>query len=267
MLKPDVSMPIMSFDPPEADYTEQVEASERERSAADKTRKGTLLAKRAQQDAATAMRRNLAALGYVPDSDSASPEIVVYNRRWKSTPYLFAINDNRTFGDYVGQWGLVMEKGLPYEGWASIRDSEKSVGAVYELSRGGEVAFSREGENVKVPVKFDTNDGRMFVFLAKKIGSVALGVPLGVECGGEIKVSMTVKDADGKPVAALLPVEIRLYDASGREIDGGGWFCAEGGVACVTFQTNLDDAEGDYRIVCKDRASGLTATRRIGKCE
>ena len=29
----------------------------------------------------------------------------------------------------------------------------------------------------------------------------------------------------------------------------------------------LDDAEGDYRIVCKDRASGLTATRRIGKCE
>ena len=265
VLKPDVSMPIMSFDPPEADFTEQVEASERERSAADKTRKGTQLAKRVQQDAASAMRRNLAALGYVPDSDSSSPEIVVYNRRWKSTPYLFVINDNRTFGDYVGQWGLVMEKGLPYEGWASIRDSEKRVDAVYELSRGGEVAFSREGENVKVPVKFDTNDGRMFVFLAKKIGSVALDVPSGVERGGEIKVSMTVKDSDGKPVAALLSVEIRLYDAAGHEIDGGGWFCAEGGVARVTFQTNLDDAEGDYRVVCKDRASGLTATRRIGK--
>ena len=155
-----------------------------------------------------------------------------------------------------------------------------SQGAVYELSRGGEVAFSREGEDVKVPVKFDTNDGRMFVFLPASIAlvdvevggtrsrasfSVAEDCDPPVQRGDEITVTMTVRDGESNAVPALLPVEIRLYDASGREIDGGGWFCAEDGVARVAFQTNLDDADGDYRVVCKDRASGLTATRRIGK--
>ena len=74
---------------------------------------------------------------------------------------------------------------------------------------------------------------------------------------------MTVKDAQNKPVAALLPAEIRLYDASRREIDGGGFVCAEGGTCTVEFMTNLNDAQGDYRIVCRDRASGLTAERTI----
>ena len=81
--------------------------------------------------------------------------------------------------------------------------------------------------------------------------------------GGKLSVTMTVKDAHGKPVAALLPAEIRLYDAAGREIDGAGWVCLQGGTCTVEFVTNLNDADGDYKIVCRDRASGLTAERTI----
>ena len=50
----------------------------------------------------------------------------------------------------------------------------------------------------------------------------------------------------------------------GREIDGGGWFCAEDGVAYATFTTNIDDPAGAYRIVCRDRASGFAAEKTIG---
>ena len=62
---------------------------------------------------------------------------------------------------------------------------------------------------------------------------------------------------------ALLPAEIRLYDAAGREIDGAGWVCLENGTCTVELLTNLDDAKGDYRVVCRDRASGLTAERTV----
>ena len=271
VLKPDITLPLMSFDPPpETDHTEDVEAREGEKSAASKTHRGTVEAKRVQQEAAEAMRRALAGHGYRPMSDSSSPEIVVFNRKWKSTPYLFAINDKRTFGDYVGPWGLVMEKGLPYEGWVSIDDPAGGIGAVYELSRGEECVFTREGGRVKVPVKFETNDGRMFVFLERPIEAIDVQVesqpsnrqtvkPSNRHCPGDsIAVAMTVRDADGAPVPALLPVEIRLYDAEGREIDGGGWFCAEGGVAHVAFLTNLDDPPGGYRLFCRDRATGLS---------
>ena len=81
--------------------------------------------------------------------------------------------------------------------------------------------------------------------------------------GGKLSVTMTVKDAAGKPIKALLPAEIRLYDAAGREIDGAGWVCLQGGTCTVEFLTNLNDAAGGYRIVCRDRASGLSVERPV----
>ena len=263
-LKPDVLVPLMSFEaPPESDHTEDVDAQEKAKAQALKTRNATVRAKTIMQEASDEIREKLAAKGFRPAADSSSPEIVTYSRRWESTPYLFAINDARTFGDYVGPWGRVMEKGLPTEGWVSLADPQNRIGAVYELSRGEAYAFTRDGDRVKVPVKFSTNDGRMFVFLPSKIESVKADAPSTVKRGDRIEVTMTVADGKGNAVLALLPVEIRLFDSAGREIDGGGYVCAEGGVAKVSFHTNLDDAEGAYRLVCKDRASGLTAERTI----
>ena len=263
-LMPDVRVPLMSFEaPPESDHTEDVDAQEKAKAQALKTRKATVRAKTIMQEASDEIREKLAAKGFRPAADSSSPEIVTYSRRWESTPYLFAINDARTFGDYVGPWGRVMEKGLPTEGWVSLADPQNRIGAVYELSRGEAYAFTRDGDRVKVPVKFSTNDGRMFVFLPSKIESVKADAPSTVKRGDRIEVTMTVADGKGNAVLASLPVEIRLFDSAGREIDGGGYVCAEGGVAKVSFHTNLDDAEGAYRLVCKDRASGLTAERTI----
>lgn len=278
-LKPDIIVPVMTFNPPESDHTQEVEENERAKSATERSREGTIRAKRVQQEAAEELRRRLAERGYSPSSDSSSPEIAVFNRRWKGTPYLFAINDKRTFGPYVGAWGLVMDKGQPFAGWVSIDDAENRIGAVYELSRGVEAAFTHEDGKAKVPVDFKTNDGRIFVFLPRKIGAVDLqvkcrktekplngqtGKPTNAHGGEAIVATMTVRDADGAPVPALLPVEMRLYDAEGREIDGGGWFCAEDGVAYATFTTNIDDPAGAYRIVCRDRASGFAAEKTIG---
>ena len=65
---------------------------------------------------------------------------------------------------------------------------------------------------------------------------------------------------------ALFPAGAQVQDsvrADNREIDGGGFVCAEGGMCTVEFLTNLNDAPGDYKIVCRDRASGLTAERTV----
>ena len=262
-LKPDVEVPVVSFEPgPASDHTEEVDEMEAAREGDAKTRKGTLRAKATMVAQANELRKNLAPR-FTPEADSSSPEIVVYSRRWNDVRYVFAINDRRTFGDYVGQWGLTMEKGLPYEGEVSLADGNGSVAAVYELSRGGEVPFTREGGRVKVPVKYSTNDGRIFAFLKTRIAAVKAEVPDSVCKGGTIKVTFSALDANGRLVEALLPAEIRLYDAAGREIDGAGWACLEGGVCTVDFLTNLNDADGDYRVVCRDRASGFMSERMV----
>ena len=262
-LKPDIEVPVVSFEPPPAsDNTEDVDEMEAAREGDARTRKGTMRAKATMVAQANDLRKRLASR-FTPEADSSSPEIVTYSRRWNDTRYVFAINDHRTFGDYVGPWGLTMEKGLPYEGEVSLADGAGAVKAVYELSRGGEVQFVREGGRVKVPVKYTTNDGRLFAFLTKRIASVKVDAPAVVRTCGTLRVTFSALDEDGRPVEALLPAEIRLYDAAGREIDGAGWVCLQGGTCTVDFLTNLNDAQGDYRLVCRDRASGLAVERRI----
>ena len=261
-LKADIEVPLVSFSPPPAsDHTWAVNAMEAAREGDERTRKGTLRAK-AKMLAQVKEVRNALKSKYVNPIDSSSPEIVVYGRNWNGVDYLFAINDHRTFGDYVGPWGLTMEKGLPQEGDVSIID-DGSVKAVYELSQGGETAFSRVDGRIKVPVKYSTNDGRIFAFLKDRIASVKVDAPRAVHPGKPVRVTFMAVGESGKPVEALLPAEIRLFDASGRELDGAGWVCLQGGSCTVDILTNIDDAAGDYRLVCRDRASGLSVERKI----
>ena len=263
-LKPDICVPIVKFfAPPTSDHTEDIEAMDNSRGSDTKSRSATVNAKRIMQSQAEDLRKALAAKGYVPGSDSSSSELVVYNRKWKDTPYIFAINDKRTFGDYVGQWGRIMEKGLPFEGEVFLRGGAKRTAAVYELSRGGRLPHRKVGEDVAVALKYGTNDGRLLTFLDEEIAAVKIKSPLEVAPGGRIALEFKVLGKSGRPIAAVLPVEIRLYDSSGREIDGAGFAAAEGGVCRMEIPVNMNDAPGEYRLVCRDRASGLVAESRI----
>ena len=262
-LQADVKVPVVSFErPPASDHTEDVNAMEAAREGDQKTREGTLRAKAKMLAQAERLRADLTGR-YAPAADSSSPEIAVYSRRWKEADYVFAINDRRTFGDYVGPWGLTMEKGLPFSGTVTKRDAAQAVKAVYELSRGGEVPFTRTSDRVAVQLDYATNDGRLLFYAREKIAKVDVQAPAVVKPGAAVAVALRVMDAAGRPIAALLPVEVRLYDAAGRELDGAGFVCAEGGVAKIDIPTNLDDAPGAYHLVCRDRASGLSVERRI----
>ena len=50
--------------------------------------------------------------------------------------------------------------------------------------------------------------------LPQRIASVEVSAPDAVERGGEFEATFRVLDADGNPVGALLPVEMRLLDAT-----------------------------------------------------
>ena len=264
-LKADIEIPVVRYDPfPRTDKPDDVDAMMSARHMREDPHGWTRESKERMCAIAEDLRCRLEP-HYVADAGSSSPELVTYSRRWNGTRYLFVVNDNRTFGDYFGPYGLTMEKGLPFSGEVFIAE-DAPVEAVYELSRGEQVPFQREGGRIVVPVDFDTNDGRMFIFLPNPVAVVDVEAPAMVERGGEIAVTMTVRDKSGAPVPALLPVEIRLYDAEGREIDGGGWFCAEDGVARATFITNLDDPGDGWRVVCRDRASGLLAETLVAPC-
>ena len=251
-IRPDIVVPVERFPtPPKSDHRQDVDAAAAGLANA-QAHAATENAKAQMLKDVEELRNQLRGK-YEWPVDSSSPDLVTYARQWGDVPYLFVINDRRTFGEYVGPWGLTMEKGLPLSGSVRVRDNGRTQ-AVYELSRGGKVPWTRETARfVSVPVEFATNDGRLFAFLDREIAAVRLQRR---EVPGGVRVKMSVVDRSGDPVPALLPVEIRLYDAVGRPIDGG-WYAAEKGAIEVNLKYNTGDVPARCRIVARDRASGL----------
>ena len=139
----------------------------------------------------------------VPRVRSDREDIVVRVRSYGSADYVFAINDRRGAGDYVGQWGKVYEKGLPNRGRIGIR---RSAGAVYDLVRHAAVPFVTKGNRTSVDVSYETNDGRLYAVLDRPLAPLSA-----TWANGRLRV--TSPDAD-----VMIPVELR--EGSGRPYYG-----------------------------------------------
>ena len=106
-----------------------------------------------------------------PYADSTTPDIVVSARSYKSSDYIFAINDRRTYGDYVGPWKRIKEKGLPNRGTVSVN---RVAGAVYDLVRHCSVPFAVRDGKTFVDVSYETTDGRVFLMTEKPLGNLVV---------------------------------------------------------------------------------------------
>jgi hypothetical protein len=106
---------------------------------------------------------------YRPPVASSTPDIRAYVRSYGRTDFLFAVNDCRKKGTYVGQWGRVFEKGVAAQGEVSLRGN---AGAVYDLVEHKSVPFVSEGGTVRVAVSLDAADGRVFMVTDRPLGAL-----------------------------------------------------------------------------------------------
>ena len=126
-------------------------------------------------------------------ADSDKQDILVHARSYGNADYVFAVNDRRTAGDYIGQWGLVMEKGVPNSGAVTVR---RAAGAVYDLVRHCAVPFSVKDGVTSIPVSYETNDGRVFMVVDKPLSGLRLSLE-----GNRLTVRSPDRDA-------MIPIRI-----------------------------------------------------------
>lgn len=145
--------------------------------------------------AAAELKASLAPF-YRPPADSDNEDFITFVRTYRSSDYLFVLNDKRTFGDYVGQWKMVMEQGCPNSGTVTLR---RQAGAVYDLVRHAKIPHRvlPSGET-EVSLDYATNDGKCLLFTAKPLSPLSVSVD-----GGRIRVS-------GKDTDVMVPIEIRV---------------------------------------------------------
>ena len=151
-----------------------------------------------------------------PLCSADDPDIITSSRSGGSGDYIFAVNDKRTYGDYLGIYGRIMEKGLPNSGKISI---SRPAAVVYNCLTGEETAAEFFKEQTVIPVSFTTNDGKALLLLNEKIGKVEISAPETASPGTVLDYQIRITGTSGKAVSCVLPFRMTVTYADGRVAD------------------------------------------------
>lgn len=193
--------------------------------------------------------------------DSSNPEVIVRLRRYGTSDYFFAVNDHRTFGDYVGQHGLVMEKGLPARSTLMLN---RAGGAVYDLTESRLVdGVRKEAGRLTFSSDFGPGQGRLFMVTSRPIAAVRIKMPEKARAGDSVRVEVAVIDDAGHVLDAVVPLHIRITDAGGKEVEFSGYYGARDGKTEVNLDLPSNAPDGNWTIQARELASGQSSQMEL----
>ncbi|MCS7254365.1 MAG: LamG domain-containing protein [Armatimonadota bacterium] len=207
--------------------------------------------KAALQAKAAELRRQLDAR-YQRYVDSSDPDAIVHVRSYRKSDYIFVINDRRTFGDYVGHHGMVMEKGLPLKATVFVR---RPPCIVYDLVANRPITVRKEKGGLTFDVELDAGDGRIFLLTDRQIAGVRIVAPRRAKRGESIDVKLTVVDAQGRPIDAIVPIRVDIADAKGNAAEFSGFYGAKDGALSLTIDLAQNDAQGIWVLRAQELCS------------
>ncbi len=215
-------------------------------------------ARRLNVEKAIALRKAIDAR-YERAVDSSTPDVIPYLRRYGTTDYLFAVNDRRQYGDYVGHHELVMEDGLPSDAVLTLR----RTGHVYDLAAGRKLDATAENGVLQLKRQFGPCEGHLYMITERPIAAVQVTAAERAKPGETVKVEVAIVDAGGQPIDAVIPVRVDLLDPHGRAAEWSGFYGAKDGKLTITANLAYNDTPGVWRIKAVELASGSESNAYI----
>jgi len=191
---------------------------------------------------------------------SSTPDVIPYLRRCGTSDYVFAINDRREFGDYVGQHHLVMEQGTDAAAEFGVR---KAAGFAYDLVEHRKIETVSADGITRWPVELGPGDGGLWLVTDAPVERVTIEAPKETARSTECRIAIAVTDGTGKNIDAVVPVELRISDPDGRPGEFSGFYGAADGKLDLTLAFAPNDTPGVWTIEARELASGLTKRQFI----
>ena len=213
-------------------------------------------AKAALQAESRRLQRELQGI-YAARASSSDIDVVTRLRRFGTTDYLFAINDKREFGDYVGHHRLVMEKGLPSPATLTI----DRPGHVYDLVRHQAVTSRFVDGALSFEASFGPGEGRLFLISRTALDRFRLKLPAKVSRSQDLPMTVTISDRWGRLADAAIPIEVRITDADGKPGEFSGYYTAKHGKLDLTLQPAANDTPGAWSITATNLATGQSLSQ------
>lgn len=189
-------------------------------------------------------------------AESDNPDVVVRCRSAGEGDYLFAINDRRTFGDYVGQHGKVMERGLPSRARVTVR---RPGVVIYDVASQKQITLEQGKDGVIFEAGLGPGEGRMYMVLPEAITGLAVAMAPEVRRGQTLEIGLKVNGAEGARINAVVPVSLDVTDPEGRAAEFSGFYGARDGQLTVALDIASNDRPGTWNIRARELASGRTA--------
>jgi len=216
--------------------------------------KAVLLARTAE------LRRELSPF-YTPYGASSDPEVVIRFRKYGPTDYLFALNDKRTYGRYVGHHRKVMEKGLPNRAVLTVR---RMTGVVYDLPAHREAPAEKGPDGLRIPAEFGPGGGRLFMITPRPIARVLCELRSAtVQRRGKQSIRVRVTDGDGQAVPAVVPLRVDIVRSDGKPAEFSGYYGAADGEVALDLDIPSNAPTGVWRVRVLDLASGRRAEQHF----
>lgn len=194
---------------------------------------------------------------YKSPMSASNQDIVLYRRGIAGADYIFAINDKRTFGDYLGQWGRIQEKGLRNTGSVTVKSN---AAAAYDLVKHKAVALKRSGKNVTYHVDLAPGDGALVLLLDKAIAQTN-AVQTMAERGKAFTLTVQVLDKANQPVKAYIPLQVTMTDADGNRLPRSDYYTTDAnGKLVITDIAAVNLKPGKVKTVVRNLADGKVVT-------
>jgi hypothetical protein len=209
---------------------------------------------------AAKLRKDLGSY-YTRVADSSDPEVIVRLRRYEDSDYLFAVNDHRTFGDYVGQHKLVMEKGVHARATLTLN---RPTGFVYDLTESREVTdIHKANDRLSFESDLSPGQGRLFLVTSRPIGQVRIAGPQQAATGDAITCEISITDDAGQDIDAVVPLHVQITDAQGKPAEYSGYYGAANGKITLKLDVPANAARGVWKIQAQELASGRSGFAKL----
>jgi hypothetical protein len=195
---------------------------------------------------------------YASFAQSDDLEIIPYVRSEGGVDYLFAINDHRKFGDYVGQYGMIKEQGVAQAG-STLRVARPAKFA-YDLVSGGAVPIQTQKNAASLKLDFEPAGGRLIALTDQQIGSLQIGAS---QAGSTLALNFQLQDSAQKPMRGVWPLQIEITDPAGRVAEWSGFYGADNGAVKINYEVAPNDINGAWQISARDLAGGKSANERL----
>jgi hypothetical protein len=188
-----------------------------------------------------------------PEVELDTPKALVNVLEHGGVRYLVLVNDHRGYDDRTGRYKAIMEKLLPQKVTVTLRNWTGPLHA-YDMLGRKLLPAAKTPAGLSFAVDLDALGGKLVALYPTRPAKLEIAAPAR-------KLSIAIRDDQGKPLGGLQPLEVTVTDAKGAATEYTDYYAAANGELDIPLHPAVNDAPGPWRVRVEDLTAGLTAER------